>query len=599
MTGANTLLRPVGSISEYRHFYHWIWELVDTLELMCKSISSIKANYFYFILLEVQQEWSNLTGQHRRSILRSLAHACAIPSGDTPNPFIIPTRSLDVVLDLVGQYYNATSHIIREGTTVDRYISAVRLMKEGKDKKLGDNINRSIQQLLLAHIATINLSMSSAEDEILPLLERLSKIISSEPLALCDQERDKFIQVLAHIYGHEGTRGAKETVGKTLLTGLQYSHAQDDQLPDRFVGSVVAIDEYLSRSISLERYYEIISCVTSVLSEHDPCTPEASLRETLIHIKDPVISFWIAQHCPEDWEFEALVNPDSRKWNKDVGHALSLIGLCKMFLRTIIIDGPPSIRQYVVRILELLSMNEEEWLQILSSPALNNILEWYHNGGYGYNGDILNRVSRFSWFNDQFRIANGLSWLSRIGLSDPRLTCVVLQLLVDQIIFESANMDINGPLECSFICLQTLRGFSPIDRGDNNSGWNDELSDGISEGSSDRNDDSDGQELSHLQEALMWILHNATTMRNTGALPPSDGDFKAPEFATIAIRKVEDGLASPGQPRSFEFVKDMSDEEWEEWSGRIKSMVMGINLGGLEPGPMYARHRFLQDPDGV
>ncbi|PVF91024.1 hypothetical protein CPB86DRAFT_456233, partial [Serendipita vermifera] len=369
MTGANTLLRPVGSISEYRHFYHWIWELVDTLELMCKSISSIKANYFYFILLEVQQEWSNLTGQHRRSILRSLAHACAIPSGDTPNPFIIPTRSLDVVLDLVGQYYNATSHIIREGTTVDRYISAVRLMKEGKDKKLGDNINRSIQQLLLAHIATINLSMSSAEDEILPLLERLSKIISSEPLALCDQERDKFIQVLAHIYGHEGTRGAKETVGKTLLTGLQYSHAQDDQLPDRFVGSVVAIDEYLSRSISLERYYEIISCVTSVLSEHDPCTPEASLRETLIHIKDPVISFWIAQHCPEDWEFEALVNPDSRKWNKDVGHALSLIGtcrmkeilpgLCKMFLRTIIIDGPPSIRQYVVRILELLSMNEE------------------------------------------------------------------------------------------------------------------------------------------------------------------------------------------------------------------------------------------------
>ncbi|PVG04033.1 hypothetical protein CPB86DRAFT_868802, partial [Serendipita vermifera] len=99
------------------------------------------------------------------------------------------------------------------------------------------------------------------------------------------------------------------------------------------------------------------------------------------------------------------------------------------------------------------------------------------------------------------------------------------------------------------------------------------------------------KELSHLWDALMWVLHNAVTVRNTDAPAPSKDNYEAPVFATLAIQRTQHhGLASPGQVRSFECVKDMSDEEWEEWSGRIKSMVMGINLGGLEPGPMYARH---------
>ncbi|PVG04032.1 hypothetical protein CPB86DRAFT_868801 [Serendipita vermifera] len=607
---SNALLPAVESISKYRHFYPEGGVLVEAIEFACKSISSVEASYFHFILLEVQQAWPRLINQSRRSILRNLAHTCALPSGDTWDVFTIPPRSLDVIFDLISRHYDNIPNVVRGDTPVDRYISSMRLMKEGKDKELGDRINRSIQQQLLVHIATMNLSLSSAKDDFLGLLKQLSKIISCEPLALRDQERDKFIRILTSVYSHEVTHEAKASVGEALLTGLQYSHVKDDQPPNRFVGAIVATDECFSRNIGLERYGGIIECITSLLSKHGPYTAGASLRETLIHIKDPAISFWLTQYCPEDWEFEALVHPDFSKWNDDVGVVLHFICTCRMngirsglreaFLRTIVIDGPPSIRQYVVWILEFLStsihtLEEKEWLQILSVPALNNILEYYHNRSYGYGGGILIHAARFPWFNDQFRIANGLTWLSCIGLNGRIHANVVLQLLVDQTMFENANTDINGPLECSFVCLQTLGDISPTDRNDGSSDWND----GNSEGSTDQSDDPDGQELSHLRGALMWVLHNATTMRNAGTLPPSDGDFKAPEFATIAIQKVKDGLASPGQLRSFEFVKDMSNEEWEEWSGRIKSMVMGVHLGGLGTGPTHGWHRFPRDPDGA
>jgi hypothetical protein len=110
------------------------------------------------------------------------------------------------------------------------------------------------------------------------------------------------------------------------------------------------------------------------------------------------------------------------------------------------------------------------------------------------------------------------------------------------------------------------------------------------------------EELANLRDTLIWVLQTATKTRNEDSSHESN---KGPEldnlpFATIAHRKVQThGLAYPGQVRSFEFTRGMSDEEWEEWSTRIKTMIMGVRLGGLGCGPVYAVHRFVRDPDGT
>jgi hypothetical protein len=202
----------------------------------------------------------------------------------------------------------------------------------------------------------------------------------------------------------------------------------------------------------------------------------------------------------------------------------------------------------------------------------------------------MEKVWHFSWFYEQFTMANGLEWLSCVGLSDPWSCSIILRLLVDQIIFETATPHLHTALECSYICLQTLRGarFLPLVLDD------------------DRSMDSRlmvrGDELANLRKTLIWVFQTATKTRS------EDGPHelsKEPEldnlpFATIAHQKVQmHGLASPGQVRSFEFTRGMSNEEWEEWSTRIKTMIMGVRLGGLGCGPVYAVHRFVRDPDGT
>ncbi|CAG8741640.1 15457_t:CDS:2, partial [Acaulospora colombiana] len=244
----------------------------------------------------------------------------------------------------------------------------------------------------------------------------------------------------------------------------------------------------------LEEYSDIITYFTSILSELDPCKPETSLRDNLIHIQDSGLALWLTRYCPDDWQFEALVHPN--------------FNLEGTFIRTVLVDGPFNARDMII-------FNVEAVLE--SSGPIEE------------------------------------------------------KLLVDQLVFESAAMDISGPLECVHMCLQNPKGIAsePLFYMAYNL--------------------DDQGEISHLRKALMWVLHNATAMRHAEGPPsPSEKDTVVPEFAVLAVRRAEQsGSASPGRLRSFEFVKNMSDEEWEEWSARIKSMVMGINLRGLEPGPIH------------
>jgi hypothetical protein len=198
----------------------------------------------------------------------------------------------------------------------------------------------------------------------------------------------------------------------------------------------------------------------------------------------------------------------------------------------------------------------------------------------------LTRATCFSWFYEQFTMADGLGWVSRIGLSDYWIRDVLLNLLVDQIVFENATQDFNGVLECAYICLQTLRGTIVGSVAHRRKDWNLQM--------------TGHKELSFLQESLIWVLQKVTKTRNGTSLPALENTYEPPSFAKIAVRKFRDyGVASPGQIRSFEFTTEMSNEQWEEWSLRVKVMAMGAKLGGLGCEPMYAQYRFVRDPDGM
>jgi hypothetical protein len=218
---------------------------------------------------------------------------------------------------------------------------------------------------------------------------------------------------------------------------------------------------------------------------------------------------------------------------------------------------------------------------VLSAPVLNRILEYYKKSDDITMGYILPNISHLSWFHEQFTIANGFSCLPNIGLANNENRDTILGLLVDQIVFESTSPDLNGPLECTYMCLQTLHPAElPIDS------------------TIDLNFETTDIELPNLRDALIWVLEKAVKVREDVSLPPLEGEPKAPAFATIGIRKTEQNI-SPGRIRSFEFARKLSREEWEQWSSSVKVSIMGVSLRGLGCGPVYGAYRPSRDPDGI
>jgi hypothetical protein len=238
---------------------------------------------------------------------------------------------------------------------------------------------------------------------------------------------------------------------------------------------------------------------------------------------------------------------------------------------------------------------------MLSTPVLKKIFEHCNEGDHTHvifghyiiNGHrqieyILKEVAHFSWFYEQFKIANGREWLSHIGLSDYERGRIVLTLLVDQLVFETASQDLDGPLECTYICLQTLQGSA--------SNWNIL---GFDPGFNLIGNLDTDTKLSHLRDALIWVLKNAIKRRDEVCPLALEYEPEVPTFAKIGLRRTQAHGIAPWKIRTFEFSKQMSTEEWDEWSNRVKTMVMGVSLGGLGCEPNYGRHRFVRDPDGI
>jgi hypothetical protein len=198
----------------------------------------------------------------------------------------------------------------------------------------------------------------------------------------------------------------------------------------------------------------------------------------------------------------------------------------------------------------------------------------------------MTNIYRFPWFYEQFERANGLEWLAYMGLGSYWNRDIIVELLVDQIVFESATSDLNRALEYSNICLQTLR-------------------DAIIQIITDLEnptylDAHEYKELKWLHDALVWVMNSAVTARNEDELHRLDKPSEVPKFATMAIRIIAEWeLTSPREIRSFEFARHMVEEEWKTWIARLKAMIMGVTLGGLEPSHVYAMSKFIRDPDWV
>jgi hypothetical protein len=152
---------------------------------------------------------------------------------------------------------------------------------------------------------------------------------------------------------------------------------------------------------------------------------------------------------------------------------------------------------------------------------------------------------------------------------------------VDQIVFDSTSPDLDGPLKCTHLCLQTLH---PA-----------ELAIDLT---TDRNTGTTDEELLNLRDVLIWILETAAKARDKVSLPTLEDELEVSVFATLDFRRTQ-YTGSPGRIRSFEFAREVSSEEWEEWSSSVKVLVMGASLRGLGCGSVHGACRPSRDPDGI
>jgi hypothetical protein len=235
-----------------------------------------------------------------------------------------------------------------------------------------------------------------------------------------------------------------------------------------------------------------------------------------------------------------------------------------------------------------------KWHDVFAFPVLTRIFDHCANFGACSLPHLLGKLVRFRWFYEEFTQTNGLYWLPLIAMndiytrnSDSRAETVrdgdaLPNLLVDQIVFSTANQEIDLPLSSTYKYLQSL-GTMPVLHS---------------------SDTHKGNGLHRLQAALLWVFERSVEARDAinGAQDPSTqiAYRESLQFATIGLQKLNRyGWPSAGEIRSFEFVKYMSDDRWEMWIERLKVLMIGTKLGGLNVGPLSGKNRFIRDPESI
>ncbi|PVF92404.1 hypothetical protein CPB86DRAFT_819657 [Serendipita vermifera] len=144
---------------------------------------------------------------------------------------------------------------------------------------------------------------------------------------------------------------------------------------------------------------------------------------------------------------------------------------------------------------------------------------------------------------------------------------VLTEILVDHILSSTASRDVQVPLSSSYRYLQSIgQSYNPRHY----------------------------YGLDNLRTTLLWVLNGATKVHYSQTRPDLSSSLV---FDPPVLERFD--WSTSGDVRSFNFVNDISGEEWEEWVAGLKVMIMGISLGGLKPGPLQDRNRFCRDPDGL
>jgi hypothetical protein len=356
-------------LSQYRHLNGGPRSLRSALDRIHTSISPVENNTLHFLFLTIQKAWPSI-GKNYIQVLGGLTGVCNARCSKTGDPYPIPIKSLLVILDLIACRDESRFNSInasQQHTIIDRYICAVQRMKEGEEKTdncLAMLIHISIKRQILAHMSTIDFSLPSAINDLAGSMEMVSKLTSSNFLALANEQRHQFIHILTKIYAENSDKTIKNMVEESLLNGLQYNYGRNHQPISRWTSLILAVDEYLKSGgvQSQEDHPEIIHIICRNPPAPSHYNPESFLQKTLINIKDPSIALWLMEYCPRDWRFEALLRPNFRKWSDSTTDAVASMLKARLhlihsnlgitFLRAMIIDGPPCSRGVAIDFLQ-------------------------------------------------------------------------------------------------------------------------------------------------------------------------------------------------------------------------------------------------------
>ncbi|PVF92409.1 hypothetical protein CPB86DRAFT_791186 [Serendipita vermifera] len=557
-----------------------VWTMGQALRCTSQSTSQIGYNYLRFMLLNAKKEWPGMMAWWRINLAESMAGAWTIPSAyireGSSIPF--PTHLLELILDIV---------IPRVGVdTIDARYLAASQPRWDKDRDPEWNealcgVLRMVAQHLILQISRKDDSLSDFTKE----SEILSSLMDLKRLDLVE-EKDNFIWVIVDKYTGKAS-DEQERIGDILCWGL-YSR----RFRVAWADLILTMDEFVTR-LGPDSFHfypkaiQFIDAFSKLICDID----EGANMNVLEQVRDPCIAWISSWDCPNDVQSQALMDPNFSEWNETIEQELIHLfysytpsaGIIVdsdariTFLRALLLDGPSNARIAALNFLHWdrwRPSDSEKWHRLFASPILSVILEQSVTPTEFPICFVLERiVISHSWFYDEFSQANGLYWLPLIVLNalppwDQMPRCYALtEILVDHILSSTASRDIQVPLSTSYYYLQSI---------------------------GQSHDPENYPRLFNLQTTLLWALNSATKIHNSQTHLKSSSSLV---FDPPALERED--WPTVGDIRSFDFVKDLSGEEWENWVTGLKVMIMGASLGGLNPSPFQDRNRFYRDPDGL
>lgn len=537
----------------------------------CESISYIGENYLRFMLLTT---WANLTESGCIDLAMSMANAWTISSTviqEGSPSIVIPVDFMEYILDFVFPR-------VETEELGARYLAA---MPED-DRQWNYAIDQLLQMMTQQLIVQISHEIASSFD-FTKELELLSSIMGLERPNFVE-EKDNFIWAI--IINDATSKYGFSELCDVLCMGL---YCRPFHLPTS-IHLILDLDGYVARlpPCSHHFYSKAIASIRKISTSFDYSGEGISLN-ALAQVRDPYIAWIVSWRCPSDVQFQGLLHPEFGGWNDiiedrfgnliHIDHTVIESDARVAFLRSIILDRPSNIRITVREGLEWYkpsSSNQEKWRKLFASPILGLLLEQSATSGRFLILSLLTKITKFQWFHEEFSQANGLDWLPLIAQKalhpDDRFlgNDALTEILVDQTLFSISNQDAQSLLSSSYHYLQVIgQGLAQILKRSNH------------------------RQLSNLRIAFLWALHHSRMIYNSkedieSSTPPTVNPPNLKRFDWPTV----------GEIRSFDFVKTMSEEEWQEWVTRLKVLIMGTSRGGLKPGPLQNKGRFLRDPDG-